>query len=200
MARELAEERLRIGLERIERSAMVVVGHPSAQDSKRVIQGLELWRVGREEDQLQPWAVPMQERSDLPRLVGTMEPGIVEKEDGLPPSAPRAMDEGIAQGAARETISAVSVPTDRRAGAPVHGSKEMPFAIGSRGRDLPLRPPARPAAGQGGQQGQFRFILDVQIYPRRRADFERLGAGPFVAYCGSRRARCRTVHVGRRGA
>ena len=200
MAREFAEERLRIGLEGIQGLTMVVMDHPSAQNPKQVIQGLQLWRVGREEDQLQPWPVPLQERSDLPRLVRAMEPGIVEKDDGLPPSAPRSTDKSIAQGAERETVPAVSVQTDRRAAAPIHGGKEVPFAIGSRSRDLPLPSPARPAAGQGGQQSQLRFVLDVQIYPRRRAEFERLGAGPFAAYCGSRRARCRTVHVGRRGA
>jgi hypothetical protein len=181
MAREFTEERLRIGLEGIQGLTMVVMGHPSAQNPKQVIQGLQLWRVGREEDQPQPWAMSSQQRGDLSRLFGTVEPGIVDENNGLPPSGPRSRDESIAQGAERETIPAVSVQADRRAAAPIHGGKEVPFAIGSRGRDLPLPPPSRPATGQGGQQGQLRFVLDVQIYPRRRAHFERLGAGPFDA-------------------
>jgi hypothetical protein len=65
MARELAKECLGIALERIEGSAMVVVSHPSTQNPKQVIQRLQLWRIGREEDQCQPGAMPVQERSDL---------------------------------------------------------------------------------------------------------------------------------------
>lgn len=179
---------------------MVVVGHPSTQDSKQVIQGLELGRIGGEEDQFQPGAVPVQERRDLSRLVRAMEPSIVGEDDSLAPSGPRPVHEDIHQGAERETVPAIRVPSHRRAGAPIHGSKEVPFAIGPRGRDLPLVSPARPATSQGGQQGQLRLIFNVQVYPRRRAALERLGADPFASYSGSRRARCRTVHVGRRGA
>jgi hypothetical protein len=60
MARELMEKRLRIGLESVQGLTMVVMGHPSAQNPKQVIQGLQLWRVGREEDQLQPSAMVLQ--------------------------------------------------------------------------------------------------------------------------------------------
>jgi hypothetical protein len=66
--------------------------------------------------------------------------GIVEKDDGLSPASPRPVHEDIHQGAERETVPSLSVPTDRCAGPPVHGSKEMPFAIGPQGRDLPLPP------------------------------------------------------------
>jgi hypothetical protein len=79
-ARKLTEERLRISLQGIERPTMVVMGDPSAQDPKQVIQGLQLWRVGRQEGQLQPGAMPAQERRDLPGFVRTMEPGIVEED------------------------------------------------------------------------------------------------------------------------
>lgn len=98
-ARELVEEGLGIGLESIQGATMVVVGHPSTQDPKQVIQGLQLWRIGREEDQVQPGAMPLQERSDLSRLLRAMEPGIVGEHDGLAPTRPRPVHEDIHQGA-----------------------------------------------------------------------------------------------------
>jgi hypothetical protein len=64
MARKLTKERLDIALDRIERSAIVVLSHPSAQDPKQVIQRLQLWCIGREEDRCQPGAMPVQERSN----------------------------------------------------------------------------------------------------------------------------------------
>ena len=59
---------------------------------------------------------------------------------------------------------------------PVGGGKQKAFLVGAWGGDLPLAPPSRPTAGQGGQQRQLGLILDVQIGPRRGAYLERLGA------------------------
>lgn len=157
---------------------MVVMGHPSAQNPKQVIQGLQLWRVGREEDQPQPWAMSSQQRGDLSRLFGTVEPGIVDEDDGLPSSGSRSTDERIAQGAERETIPAVSVQADRRAAAPIHGGKEVPFAIDPRGRDLPL-PPGASSSGSGWAAEPAPFRPRRTDLPEAAGSFRAPRCGPF---------------------
>jgi hypothetical protein len=149
---------------------MVVMGHPSAQNPKQVIQGLQLWRVGREEDQPQPWAMSSQQRGDLSRLFGTVAPGIVDRDDGLPPSGPRSTDERIAQGAERETIPAVSVQADRRAAAPIHGGKEVPFATGS-GLGSSAAAPGASSSGSG-------WAAEPALFRPRRTDLPE-AAGSF---------------------
>ncbi len=151
-----------------------------------MIQGLQLWRVRGQVDQLQPASMMSQQRGDVARLFGTVEVGIVCQDDRSTAPGSRSTHQRIAQGAEGEAIPPVGVTANDCAVAPVDGREEVPLAIGARGRDLGLMASPHPAAGQGGQQRQFSLILRIHIRARRGTYFERLGAGLFEVYWGSR--------------
>lgn len=192
------EQLLCVGLERIQGDAMMIVRDMTAQHAEEVIQGVVLGRVGGQVDHLQPTTMPPQQCGDLARLVRAVEARVVHKHDRSAASRPRPTHERLAQGAERHRLAPLPVAPENSALPPVDRREQMALAVLARGGDLPVVAPPHPATGQGGQQCQFGFILEVEIGPRRRAYFERLGARLVAAYCGSRRARCRTVHVGRR--
>lgn len=179
----LASERLkkafRIGLDRIQSRATMIVGYRSSQDPEQVVERLQLRRVCWQIDELQPPSMTLQQRGDAARFLGPMEMGIVRQHDRPATSSLRPLDQGIAQCAEGQAIPPVGVAVNGRAIAPVHGREEMPFAIGPGGGHLGLMAAPHPAAGQGGQQRQLSFILRIHIRPRRGAYFEGLGAGLF---------------------
>jgi hypothetical protein len=179
VAAEFVEEGLGIGLEIIEGCAVMVVRDPCPHHTKQMILRLQVRRVRRQVDQLEPATVAAQQGSDLSGFLGAVDMGIVTEHQGFSSSRAGAPDECLAQGAEGMTIPMVGVAAQDRAVPPIGGSEEMAFPIGPRSRDLPLVAAAHPTPGEGRQQCQFRFIFDVQIYPRRRAGFERLGAALF---------------------
>lgn len=159
----------------------MIVGDPASEDSKQMIQRLELWRVRWQIDQLEPLTMPLQQSSHGARLLRAMEKRIVGEHDSTASPPPRAADQGIAQGAERDGISPIRVAAKRSPGAPVRPGEEMAFPIGPGGRDLALVAATGPATGQGRQEGEFGFVFYIQIGPRRRAYEKRLGPGSFDA-------------------
>lgn len=126
-----------------------------------MIQGLQLWRVGREEKPVPAKGQADDRMAAAERdLSARWNPALSTRDEGLSSTGLRPLHQDITQGAEGETVPAICVPLDRRTGAPLRGGKGT-FAIRARGRDLPLLASARLAAGQGGQQGRVRFVLDV---------------------------------------
>jgi len=198
MTTERMKPSLRIGFEHVQAGAMVIVGYSAPQDTKQMVQGLEFRRVRGQVDQFQPAAMALQQCGDLSRFLRPVDVGIVDHHEGRTPSTSGAPDERIAQDTEREAVAPVGVAAQGCAVPPIGGGKKVALPIGPGRRDLPLVAPPRPAAGERGQQRELGFVLHVDITSRRRIRQERLGAGPFAWYWGSRRRKCRTVQVGRR--
>lgn len=159
---------------------MVVVRHPAPYHANQMILWLQVRGVRRQIDQPEPVPMALEEGGDLTGFFRPMDMGIVTEHDDSPPPRPGTPNQRVAQGAEGLAIPMVGVAAHDRPVSPVGGGEEMAFPIGPRGRNLPLVAAAHPAARQRGQQRQFRFVLDVQIDPRRRAQFERLGATLFA--------------------
>ncbi len=193
------EECLRVGLQHVEARPVMIVGHLAAPRAEQVVQRLKFRRVGRREDQRQPRAVPVKQGRHQARFLGAMDARIVEHDHRTAAPAAGAPHQRLGQGTEGPSIPAIRVAAEGRAVAPINGGKEMALAVLPRGGDLALASTQGPASRQGRQQRQFAFVFHVQIRPRWRAQEQRLGAAFFDAYSGSRRAKWRTVHVGRRG-